>query len=552
MGKLFLILSIPLFWYCHTNLDNKGISSNQAHNQVPVDTLIKEVKRVYRGDTLTTYLTIVGDTIIEARTSRYERNRDNEVITSGYMTRPRTKGLAVTEVYEESMSAAPMMAADGAEKGRVQPDVPANPQSGQVTAGEWNDLNKWDEWTALLNENEYHSIQDKWHIYPNERYSIFLTNEENIPLSDVRVALKSGNQTIWQARTDNGGKAELWVGIFGDQNIRKSNLSIEVEHNGSKYSWAARQGKTSHLEINTTCHNYDQVDVMFVVDATGSMGDEITYLKSEVKDVIQSVKENNNRANIRIGSVFYRDLNDQYLTTVSPLSHNLDRVYNFINDQSADGGGDYPEAVDAALEEALAQEWSEHATSRLLFLLLDAPPHETEDVLSTLKDQISEAAEKGIKIIPISASGINRETEFLLKYMSIATNGTYVFVTDDSGIGNPHLAPIVDGYEVEKLNDLLVRLISSYSESYDCQTSFAVQDRVKIYPNPTSNFVNIESEATYDQIRVVANSGKVVYQVKDHQGQTRLDLSFLASGVYAIQCLAKDRNYQQNIIVVNG
>ena len=52
-----------------------------------------------------------------------------------------------------------------------------------------------------------------------------------------------------------------------------------------------------------------------------------------------------------------------------------------------------------------------------------------------------------------------------MRFMAISTNGTYVFITSDSGIGNPHLEPTVGEYEVEFLNDLLVRLINKYSES---------------------------------------------------------------------------------------
>jgi hypothetical protein len=47
----------------------------------------------------------------------------------------------------------------------------------------------------------------------------------------------------------------------------------------------------------------------------------------------------------------------------------------------------------------------------------------------------------------------------------ISTNGTYVFVTDDSGVGNSHLEPSVGEYEVEFLNDLMVRLIDEYMEN---------------------------------------------------------------------------------------
>ena len=64
-----------------------------------------------------------------------------------------------------------------------------------------------------------------------------------------------------------------------------------------------------------------------------------------------------------------------------------------------------------------------------------------------------------MRIIPVAASGVDKETEFLLRFLDVATGGTYVFLTDDSGIGGSHIEPTVGPYEVELLNDLLVRLI---------------------------------------------------------------------------------------------
>ena len=96
-------------------------------------------------------------------------------------------------------------------------------------------------------------------------------------------------------------------------------------------------------------------------------------------------------------------------------------------------------------------------------MLLDAPPHEEAQIIDDLHTSIKKAAQKGIKIIPIVASGINKETEFLMRNFSIATNGTYVFITNDSGVGNDHLEPTVGDYNVEILQELMIRLITKYT-----------------------------------------------------------------------------------------
>ena len=71
------------------------------------------------------------------------------------------------------------------------------------------------------------------------------------------------------------------------------------------------------------------------------------------------------------------------------------------------------------------------------------------------------AAERGVRIVPLAASGVDKELEFLLRFTAIATGGTYTFLTNDSGIGGNHVEPTIGEYQVEILNDLLVRVISA-------------------------------------------------------------------------------------------
>ena len=128
--------------------------------------------------------------------------------------------------------------------------------------------------------------------------------------------------------------------------------------------------------------------------------------------------------------------------------------------QSSDGGGDWEEAVEEALADAIFEhQWSPGARARLLFLVLDAPPHDNPANRASLQQSIEEAAAMGIRVIPLAASGVDKNTEFLLRNLDIATGATYTFLTDHSGIGGPHIEPSIGDYDVELLNDLLVRLI---------------------------------------------------------------------------------------------
>ena len=198
---------------------------------------------------------------------------------------------------------------------------------------------------------------------------------------------------------------------------------------------------------------------MFVIDTTGSMLDELVYLQTELADVIDTVRDSAD-VNIRLSVNFYRDEGDEYVVLPYPFTTDIDGAIDQLKSQGADGGGDFPEAVELALEDAIdGHEWSASARARLLFLVLDAPPHNEPEILASLHDSVASAARQGIRVIPVASSGVDKETEFLLRFLDTATGGTYTFLTSHSGIGGDHLEPTIGEYEVELLNNLLIRLI---------------------------------------------------------------------------------------------
>ncbi|MEE3460178.1 MAG: vWA domain-containing protein, partial [Candidatus Faecousia sp.] len=200
-----------------------------------------------------------------------------------------------------------------------------------------------------------------------------------------------------------------------------------------------------------------ELQVMFLVDTTGSMADEISYLQKDFSAITQDVGS----SGVRYAACFYRDEGDDYVTRMNPFTSDVSEVQVKINSEYADGGGDNPEAVAPALTEAVSadQGWSESA-EKLLFLIFDAPPHDGTE--AALDAAIRSAAAQGIRVIPVVASNADRATELFGRAAAIVTNGTYVFLTDDSGVGGEHLEPIVGSYDVELLHDVIVRIINEH------------------------------------------------------------------------------------------
>lgn len=345
-------------------------------------------------------------------------------------------------------------------------------EAGTLTAGQWNDLEDWDFWNHLMKESSYQDYQDYWEMYPRQRYEVRVVDALGQPARDIKVQLKDPKiGVLWESRTNHKGIATLWTHPFV---VSAPPLSKDLKL-VLKY-----QGKTKKIgdaipfeegiaewqlspKINT---EIDKLEVLFVVDATGSMEDEINYLKTELQDVVKKYELLQPNIKLRLGSVFYRDYPPKadYLTRQVDLSSDLQATFDFINQQDASGGGDFEEAVAEALSVAIEeQKWSDSKATRLVFLLLDAPAHHNLKSLEQLQGTLKKAAAQGVRIIPIASSGIDKETEFLMRFFSILTGGTYVFITDHSGVGKGHIEPTVGDYEVEYLNDLLLNLLQQYT-----------------------------------------------------------------------------------------
>ena len=351
-----------------------------------------------------------------------------------------------------------------------------NTQAGVVTAGEWCDLDHWPFWSALMTGNveEYASKSDYWKFYTNNRVAVSVTDAGGRPLAGISVILQRQNSDmpLWQAVTDNHGRANCWAGLFQKEDAKAETLRLVID--GVKQEQApllcqwdsvTQSVAENHYVVDKASAAKPNADIAFVVDATGSMTDEIDFLKSDLVDIISKAASVRPELTMRTAALFYRDEGDEYVTRVSDFTTNLQSTAKFVGEQRADGGGDYPEAVHTALEQMLQKlSWAESARTRIAFLILDAPAHYQDNVIYSLQHSVQLCAAMGIRLIPVAASGVDKNTEFMLRFFAVSTGGTYVFLTDDSGVGLSHIQATVGDYKVEQLNDLLIRLIGYYTE----------------------------------------------------------------------------------------
>lgn len=344
----------------------------------------------------------------------------------------------------------------------IEPQIP--PAAGLLTGGEWKDNDNWEFWQDLYSSQNYNedwsSYKKTWRTGADHRLEVIVKDSAGNLVSGAKV---SSDMPDYSAVTDNEGKAYLF---YSEDKIINGPSEITVSFGDiTQTGDVMMQGTDSSIEISLekeTEPAEKTLDFMIMCDTTGSMWDELDYLKAELKDVVTRIKNENSNIPTRLSVNFYRDEGDEYVVREFPFTPDLDAAVNAISQQSANGGGDTPEAVHTALESAInSHDWDENSV-KIMFLVLDAPPHDDIQIIDQTVKLVKQAAEKGIRIIPVASSGIDKSCEYLLRSMAFMTGGTYTFLTDDSGIGYGHIEPTIGSYDVEKLNDMMVRITGEY------------------------------------------------------------------------------------------
>ena len=177
-----------------------------------------------------------------------------------------------------------------------------------------------------------------------------------------------------------------------------------------------------------------KVDVVFVLDTTGSMGGLIEGAKKKIWSIASQIVSGQPRPDVRIGLVGYRDKGDAYVTRRYQLTEDIDDIYENLQRFRAQGGGDTPEHVNRALYDAMNKmSWREgQDVLRLVFLVGDAPPHEGRDGLYS-RTLARAAVDKGITLNAVRC-GHSGATATAWKRIATMSGGMYASIRQDGGM----------------------------------------------------------------------------------------------------------------------
>jgi Mg-chelatase subunit ChlD len=215
-------------------------------------------------------------------------------------------------------------------------------------------------------------------------------------------------------------------------------------------------------EKTTAAKKSPNVEVVFCLDTTGSMGGLIEGAKQKIWAISNQIASGKPTPRLRIGLVPFRDRGDVYITKVIDLTDDLDAIYSQLREFKAEGGGDEPESVNQALNDSVTKiKWSsDPKTLRIIFLVGDAPPHMDypDDVKYPVTCKL--AAEKGI-IINTVQCGASAETRKYWQDICRKAEGEFVQIAQDGGV-----VAVATPYDkdLERLNAELTKTTLTYGD----------------------------------------------------------------------------------------
>jgi len=344
-----------------------------------------------------------------------------------------------------------------------EPITPVAPQSGILTAGDYDDqLNPglYQSYARNALQNFSSNMQAPGlDLSSDERVRLVVQDANGTPQARASLQVATIDGETLNLRTAADGTVWLYPSMDrlpATLDISVQNPTGDVQLQDLIDTTALDASRSTVITLPATATPITALDLALIIDTTGSMGDELGYLQAELTDILSALTDANPTVSIRVALVPYRDDGDEYVVRTYPFTSSIVEAQNSLNGESFAGGGDYPEAMDQAMRAMLNLQWRSDAIG-VSVLVADAPPHSNR-LQDTWQSALA-ARERMIHIVPVAASGVADEAEYIMRTMAAVTQGRYLFLTDDSGVGNTHAEPTIDCYLVTRLDGLIRRVV---------------------------------------------------------------------------------------------
>jgi Mg-chelatase subunit ChlD len=335
------------------------------------------------------------------------------------------------------------------------------PSESGLKAGYSDDNEQFNYFVKFL--AQYGSQVEAYPLRIGERIVLTVKDSAGKPVSNAEVTVQASGKTVAFGRTFSSGAFHIYPLEYPAASSYKvavaygnERKSLDVDRDGPRSLELSLEGKRSTPAALP-------LDILFVMDTTGSMGEEIERLRSTIEIINANVGAVAPKPALRFGMVLYRDKEDAYLTRIVPFTSDMEAFQAALDEVEADGGGDTPEDLQSALGDALNKmEWNQEGL-RLAFVITDAEPHLDYGQSYTYAQAARDAKAKGIKLYTVGSGGLPLQGEYVLRQISQFTAARYIFLTygekgESSGGAEASVSHHTgSNFQTDKLEAIIIR-----------------------------------------------------------------------------------------------
>jgi len=345
--------------------------------------------------------------------------------------------------------------------------IPSEPSESGLKAG-YSDDNKQFNYFINFLEKYKNQVESYYPINVKERIIIKVIDDNKKPINNAIVSIyNTENKKIEEGKTLSDGSYMLFPSEY-DNKYKEFKVRIDYQ-NQKKEITISREGKRINEVViidKRETSSEIPLDIVFVLDTTGSMGEEIERLKTTIEIINLNITSFKPKPRVRFGMVLYKDRGDEYVTRIIPLTESLDEFKKELDMVTAEGGGDTPEDLQEALKDLInSMKWNNKGI-KLGFIITDAPPHlDYKDQKYTYVNAVKDAKKMGIKIFSVGTGGLDITGEYILRQISQYTLGKYIFLTygerkeSEGGVQGAVSHHTGENFTTDKLESIIIGLV---------------------------------------------------------------------------------------------
>jgi len=305
-------------------------------------------------------------------------------------------------------------------------------------------------------------IDDTLNLAAFQRYVTRTAKAQRLPSASFAAPIRAQllSPPFWTGYSGINGHITVFPAIHGAGRPGTVEMRVATDNGQQLTQRLSTKGNRAQVWLpEARSWKPDFLDLAIVLDTTGSMRDEIDWITKEIKGIVATAKRAAPGVDIRYGLVSYKAPGDYPPVQSFGFTKNIGQMRGWLKSLNSYGGSGGDEVVARGLEAGVAMNWRRGKGERILIQIGDEPPSNARAKAYLKAAQT--AARKGIHVYGLGASGVEEKLEYLLRSAAAQTQGRYLFLTDDSGVGLAHGEPDISCYRVTRLTNLMTRILQS-------------------------------------------------------------------------------------------